>query len=87
MEKNNLTIEICMGSSCFSRGNRLSLPIIQSMLENEDLEANIKITGCLCSENCSRGPIMVINGKMYDKVHPDSVKDLLLHLISEGKNE
>ncbi len=87
MKKNSYNIEICMGSSCFSRGNRFSLPIIQSFVKENKLEANINVTGCLCSENCSKGPILIINEILYDQVHPDSVKDLLLHLMSEGKDE
>lgn len=87
MKKNSYDIEICMGSSCFSRGNRFSLPIIQSFVKENKLEANINVTGCLCSENCSKGPILIINEILYDQVHPDSVKDLLLHLMSEGKDE
>jgi NADH:ubiquinone oxidoreductase subunit E len=87
MKKHNFNIEICMGSSCFSRGNRFSLPVIQSFVKEYNLESNIKVVGSLCSENCSKGPILIINGKIYKQVHSDSVKDLLLHIISEGNDE
>lgn len=87
MNKQNLNIEICMGSSCFSRGNRFILPIIQLFEKENKYEVNTEVVGCLCSENCSKGPVLIINGKMYDKVHPDSVNDLLSHIISESNIE
>lgn len=76
-----------MGSSCFSRGNKLSLPIIQSLIKENNLNADIDLTGKLCSGNCSKGPILVINDRLYQQVHPDSVKDLILHIIKEENHE
>lgn len=87
MKKQTLKVEICMGSSCFSRGNKQSLPIIQSLIKEKIIDADVDLSGSLCSGNCSKGPIIFVNGKMYDKVHPDSVKDLLLHLSDEDNNE
>lgn len=87
MSKKSLKVEICMGSSCFSRGNKYSLPIIQSFIKDNNLDADLDLSGCLCSGNCSNGPIIIINGNMYDKVHPDSLKDLLLHVIKGDVNE
>ena len=81
-----MTIEICMGSSCFSRGNKFSLPIIQSFIKDHQIDTDIQLSGALCSGKCSKGPILIINGEVYDQVHPDSVKDLLLHVIEREKN-
>lgn len=87
MKQKTVSIEICMGSSCFSRGNKLSLPVIQSLIKENHLNADIDLAGKLCSENCSKGPVIVINEKRYERVHPDSVKDLILHVIREVENE
>ncbi len=87
MSKKKLKVEICMGSSCFSRGNKLILPILQTMVNNNEVNAELVLTGSLCSENCSKGPVLFVNDKMYDRVHPDSVKDLLLHLADGAGNE
>lgn len=76
-----------MGSSCFSRGNKISLPIIQSLIEEKELNADIHLTGRLCSGHCSRGPVLVINEKLYDQVHPDTVRDLIMHVINEVSDE
>lgn len=76
-----------MGSSCFSRGNKISLPIIQSLIEEKELNADIHLTGKLCSGHCSRGPVLVINGNLYDQVHPDTVRDLIMHVINEVSDE
>jgi len=79
-----LHLEICMGSSCFSRGNRYSLQILREFIREQGLEDWITIEGRLCSGSCSKGPVININGREYPEVHPDSVKDLILHVLEGG---
>ena len=87
MSKQTLKIEICMGSSCFSRGNNITLPLLQSLINENNLDAQLELSGSLCSENCTHGPVLVINGKKYHQVHPNAVEDLLLHCVKEECNE
>jgi len=75
--KPKTNIIICMGSSCFSRGNQISLDLIKTYLKKNNLEGNISFSGQLCSEHCSKGPIVTINQKIYEDVHPDNVIDIL----------
>lgn len=72
-----LEIEICMGSSCFSRGNHQSLEIIQSFIQKHNLQADIQVKGCLCQNQCTSGPMIRINGDLYQKVEPVTVIDIL----------
>lgn len=78
-----VSISICMGSSCFSRGNQKSLEIIKNYIQENDLDANINLTGCLCSEHCNEGPIITINEHTYRDVNPSTVRDILNHVIRE----
>lgn len=59
---------ICLGSSCFSRGNRDSLEIIKSYIADNHLSEQINFKGKLCSNLCSNGPTLTINGIVYQKV-------------------
>lgn len=68
---------ICLGSSCFSRGNSKNLKVIQEYLKNKGLEAEINFKGQLCSENCLNGPMLIIDGKQYDNVTQQMVLDIL----------
>ena len=76
MENKN-SIVICMGSSCYSRGNQLSLELIKTYLHENNQEATIGFKGRLCSERCSRGPVLIINDVVYQGVQPGNVLDIL----------
>jgi NADH:ubiquinone oxidoreductase subunit E len=55
-------IQICMGSSCFSRGNGLNAELHQRLAANGGLGETIpeaEVTGTLCEGHCKDGPIIV----------------------------
>jgi NADH:ubiquinone oxidoreductase subunit E len=68
---------ICLGSSCFSRGNNKNLRIIQDYLKRNNLENSIDFRGNLCSERCNLGPVLQINGKMYEHVDESTIISIL----------
>jgi NADH:ubiquinone oxidoreductase subunit E len=76
-----LTISICMGSSCFSRGNNRSLEIIQQYIADNSLKARVELRGCLCMDKCKEGPNITIDGTTYHHVDPTTVPDILKHII------
>ena len=81
--KKKLSISICLGSSCFSRGNNENLDIILNYIKTNQLEADIDFQGCLCTGNCTEGPLLTINEKTYTKVDPTTVIDILNHVVNE----
>lgn len=78
-------ITICLGSSCFSRGNGKNLEIVQEFIKNKGLEASINFKGQLCSENCSRGPMLIINDKSYYEVTKSKLIDILEKELSNNE--
>lgn len=68
---------ICLGSSCFSRGNNKNLRIIQDYLKRNNLEHSIAFRGNLCSELCNLGPVLEINGKKYEHVDESNIISIL----------
>ena len=70
-------IMICLGSSCFSRGNKKTLQVIQKYLKDHQLERDVILKGNHCFSNCSTGPIMKIGEKVYEQVSGESVLDIL----------
>lgn len=72
-----LTIEICMGSSCYSRGNSETLALIEKFCKEEAAESAIALKGSLCMNACAKGPTIIINGDTYNGVHPNCITDLL----------
>lgn len=74
-----LCIQLCMGSSCFSRGNGRSLEILQEHIQRNELPVEIDLRGSLCEDCCSVGPNIVIDGTRYEQVVPSTILDLLKH--------
>ncbi|MCX7655871.1 MAG: (2Fe-2S) ferredoxin domain-containing protein [Treponemataceae bacterium] len=74
------TIVICMGSSCFSRGNSLNAELIQQMIEQGTIRAELQdatVHGKLCEGLCKDGPIVIIDGVVHRQVTPTILQDLL----------
>ncbi|MCK9455835.1 MAG: Respiratory-chain NADH dehydrogenase 24 Kd subunit [bacterium ADurb.Bin157] len=80
-------VVLCMGSACFTRGNRLSVEIITEYLKNNrKIAENIEFRGCLCSEKCKSAPVIKIDEKIYEQVPPQSVTELLNQAIGESES-
>lgn len=84
-ETASIQITICMGSSCFSRGNNRNLEVIQEYLREHPLPSAVDLSGHLCQGHCQSGPNLTINGKMYHAANPVSVTGLLRHFAAEKK--
>jgi len=61
-------MHICLGSSCFSRGNKDVVMFIKEYLRKHHLEDKIIFKGARCMGNCSNGPNLTINGKIIEGV-------------------
>ena len=70
-------IVICLGSSCFDRGNNKNLEFIQEYLKVNDLKAKITFKGQLCSQQCSKGPVVIIDGEMFTDVNKTKLMEIL----------
>lgn len=76
-DASELEIVICMGSSCFARGNAENLRVLKQYLEQTQLNASVQIRGQLCHEQCKSGPNIMIQGRMFNEVSPTSLIPLL----------
>jgi len=72
-------ITVCMGSSCFSRGNSANAEMIQLFIKENNLQDRVKVVGCLCEGECKSGPNIKINGKLFTDVSPEGLEILLRH--------
>lgn len=72
-------ITICMGSSCFARGNEKNLEILEQFLKERGLQDEIDIKlGCsLCRGNCSIGPNIRVNEQEYNNVDSGMMYEIL----------
>ena len=72
-------ITICMGSSCFARGNEKTVEACESFLAERGLkdEVDVDLGASLCTGHCAEGPVVVVDGKVYTHVDPLVLRDIL----------
>ena len=70
-------IVVCLGSSCFARGNSENLAIINRHIQSRGLNASVRLTGRLCQDQCKQGPNLMIGGELYHGVTAAKLRELL----------
>ncbi|MGP1515653.1 MAG: NAD(P)H-dependent oxidoreductase subunit E [Bacteroidales bacterium] len=83
MENKKIDITICLGSSCFARGNAQNLKFIQEYLQERGLKETVNFKGQLCSKLCNEGPVIIINGQTYKQVNRIKLEDILNKTFSD----
>lgn len=79
MTKHN--IKVCMGSSCFARGNLDNLNFLENYIKENNLDAEIELVGGLCTEQCGSGPNIFIDEVMYNEVNQEKLEEILSSLV------
>lgn len=74
-------IRLCMGSSCFARGNRQNLALIQQFLGAWGAAGQVSLAGNLCEGRCAEGPILVADGRVYTQVRPEKLEVILREVL------
>ncbi len=70
-------IKICMGSSCYARGNAENLEFIENYIKENNLDAEIEVYGARCENICEKGPNIIVNGQIYNNVTPEKIIEIL----------
>jgi len=74
---NKTEVVICLGSSCFARGNKATLKAINKYLKENNLLDKVFFHGGHCFEQCAEGPVVKIDDAIYTRVTELSVIDIL----------
>lgn len=80
MNTKKRVIRICMGSSCYSRGNGQNAELLQHMMDTRTLDGDTsvsEVSGTLCEGLCREGPIVIIDDVIHRQVTPTLLADLL----------
>lgn len=79
-DKGSVEIVVCLGSSCFARGNSRSLDLINTYIESHGLNASTRVTGKLCQDECMQGPNLSIDATIHHGVTSARLHELLEQL-------
>ena len=77
-------IVVCLGSSCFARGNAANLALLKKYAESTGANISVRLSGSLCQEQCKLGPNVMIAGALHHGVTAERLRELLQQL---GKPE
>jgi NADH:ubiquinone oxidoreductase subunit E len=74
---NKRKIKICLGSSCFSRGNNELVSIVEKYIRNKHIEDKVEFSGDHCCNECIQGPNFRVGGKVFHQVTKESILQIL----------
>ena len=80
-----IEMQICLGSSCFSRGNKDVVMFIREYLKRNHLDDKIIFKGARCMGHCSNGPNLRINGITTEDVTLSKIEGILERELSKLK--
>ena len=71
-------VEICMGSSCHSRGNFELARLLTSIGEEDP---RIRVVGALCRNRCSEGPVVTVNGQLVLQPDAPTLREMIARAL------
>ena len=74
---NKTQIKICLGSSCFSRGNRELLTAVRKFIRVRKIDDKVAFCGDHCANACHLGPNIRIGGKLINNVSLENITEIL----------
>jgi len=85
MNKNEqISVVVCMGSSCFARGNKQNLEYIESLIENGELNLKLELAGNRCEKKCTVGPNIKINNEMFNNVTREKLEQIFSKYLTKS---
>jgi NADH:ubiquinone oxidoreductase subunit E len=73
----DIEMHICLGSSCFSRGNKDVVMFIRDYLRQHHLDDKVIFKGARCMGNCSKGPNLKMNDRNEEGVTLSKIEGIL----------
>lgn len=72
-----IKIILCLGSSCFARGNQELIAAIRSYLVKNQLEDRVDFKGDHCFGSCAEGPNLQIDSRLFQKISKENIDRVL----------
>jgi NADH:ubiquinone oxidoreductase subunit E len=71
-----LTIQVCVGSSCFLRGSKTVISEMKNLISEYQLDDKVLLKGSFCHEKCTGGVTVMVGEKLFSGVCPTNIQDL-----------
>jgi NADH:ubiquinone oxidoreductase subunit E len=73
MEMKKKEVVICLGSSCFARGNKQLVKIVNDYLRDRNLLNEVRFHGERCFGQCAAGPSMKLDEIIKENLDEESI--------------
>jgi NADH:ubiquinone oxidoreductase subunit E len=73
MEIKKKEVVICLGSSCFARGNKQLVKIVNDYLRDRNLLNDVRFHGERCFGQCAVGPSLKLDGILKERLDEESL--------------
>ncbi len=72
-------IVVCLGSSCFARGNEENIRVVEAYLGENSYqdEVDVELSGALCRGRCADGPVVIVDDQIYTRVDAGLMLEIL----------
>ncbi|MDR1925730.1 MAG: (2Fe-2S) ferredoxin domain-containing protein [Planctomycetaceae bacterium] len=89
MSETKPEIIICLGSSCYARGNVNIVKVVEEYLQRNSYcdEVDLRVAGSLCCGLCGSGPNITINGTVHCEVDSGVMLDILKQILPERESQ
>jgi NADH-quinone oxidoreductase subunit E len=85
--KGDVQINVCLGTACYVAGADKVMQEFERILDIKSGEVtpdgSFSIEGLRCVGACSLAPVVTVNEKVYGKVQPEKVQEILEHYLTE----
>jgi NADH:ubiquinone oxidoreductase subunit E len=78
-----IQINLCLGSSCFARGNQEIITLIKKYIEKKNIGDWVEFKGDHCFSNCSNGPNMFVGATLFQQINRKNINKILDHALAE----
>jgi NADH-quinone oxidoreductase subunit G len=77
-----LSLTICFGRGCFSRGAQGLYTSVMQYIHDADLKENTEFKARFCAEKCAKGPVLMVNDEVLENcTYQKAVEAIELALI------
>jgi NADH:ubiquinone oxidoreductase subunit E len=86
-DKDVVEIVVCLGSSCFARGNSGILAVLQQYMQSKGPNSSVRLSGCLCQDQCKLGPNLKIGDQFHHNITAARLRELLQQLDGPSRGD
>lgn len=80
--EDRIDLQICLGSSCFSRGNKKIVKLIEEYIKLNNLANKVYFHGGHCFSKCEKGPTLLAQGEYYHNLTEETIEEVLNKIFS-----